>query len=158
MRAAAAKGLPLHPGGSRPDPEADVRHCGQCEKDVYLCHTPADNFAYGAQARCVAIPNHLFPRADNLRMGETSPEKVVLRKAVVDRGLAWWDDVARRETPLDARQLDAMRAHRAVLERAGSAYSPKLLALAQVAVRDGGVRCPIAGRRSPWTGSESWSI
>jgi len=126
-------------------PEADVRHCRQCDKDVYLCNTPADYFAHGAQARCVAIPDHLSPRVGNLRLGETSLDEVLLRKALVDRGLAWWDDVARRETPLDDREIDAMRAHRAVLEKAGSAYSPKLLALAQVAVRDGSVRCPHCG-------------
>jgi hypothetical protein len=126
-------------------PEADVRHCRQCDKDVYQCKTPQDYFAHGAQARCVAIPDHLSPRADSLRLGETSAEEVLLRKALVDRGLAWWEDVARREPPLDAGQIEAMRSHRAVLEKSGSAYSPKHLAFAQLAVRDGGVRCPHCG-------------
>jgi hypothetical protein len=40
-------------------PEADVRHCRECDRDVYLCLTPAEFVAQGELGRCVAIPKNL---------------------------------------------------------------------------------------------------
>ena len=45
-----------------PTPEADVRHCRECDRDVYLCRTPADFIAHGERGRCVAIPDDLSSR------------------------------------------------------------------------------------------------
>jgi hypothetical protein len=55
-------------------PEADVRHCRVCDRDVQLCRTPAEFVAHGERGRCVAIPDDLAP---GMHLGEPSPEVVL---------------------------------------------------------------------------------
>ena len=38
-------------------PVAEVRHCRECDRDVYLCRTPNDFVAHGERGHCVAIPD-----------------------------------------------------------------------------------------------------
>ena len=123
-------------------PEADVRHCRECDRDVHLCRTPADFIAHGERGRCVAIPDDLAP---GMHLVEPSPEVVLHDKARADQGTAWWEEVLRRQTDLSAEQIEAIRAARSDLDQFASLHSPEHLAVLRMAVRDGGVRCPRCG-------------
>ena len=127
--------------GLDPGPRADVRHCRECNRDVHFCRTPADFVHHGEQGHCVAIPDDLSPRYG---LGQPSPEEVLRRKALADQGVAWWEEVLRREPSLDAGQLEKIRDFRShLLEHA--TYRPGYLAIIRMAVRDGGVVCPHCG-------------
>jgi len=123
-------------------PQDEVRHCRECDRDVYRCRTPADFIAHGERGRCVAIPDDLSP---GMHLGEPSPEVVLHDKVRADQGMAWWEDVLLRQTSLDAEQIEVIRAARSDLDRFDSLYSPEHLAVLRMAVRDGGVRCPRCG-------------
>lgn len=126
-------------------PVADVRHCRECDRDVYLCRTPADFVAHGELGHCVAIPDDLLSPEPCLRLGHPSPESVLREKGLTDRGIAWWDEALLRQTALDAEKIKAIR--RAWVRHAESArhFSADHLAVLRIAVRDGGVRCPQCG-------------
>jgi hypothetical protein len=120
----------------------NVRHCPACDKHVYLCRTPADFVVHGEQGHCVAIPDDLSP---HLGLGEPSPEEVLRTKALVDRGLAWWDRVDGRRPALGPEQKEAVRASRESLARSIPSYSEEHLAILRLAVQSDGVRCPRCG-------------
>jgi len=123
-------------------PDADVRHCPSCDRDVYLCRKPADFVAHGERGRCVAIPDGLSP---GLGLGEPSPKEVLRAKASADRGAAWWEEVIGRRPSLSPEQMESVRAARKSLEGYNSLYSEEHLALLRLAVRSGGLRCPKCG-------------
>jgi hypothetical protein len=50
-------------------PVADVRHCRECDRDVYLCLTPAEFVTHGELGRCVAIPENLPPETPGESLG-----------------------------------------------------------------------------------------
>jgi hypothetical protein len=125
-----------------PTPQADVHHCRNCDQDVYLCRTPADFVSHGEQGRCVAIPDDLSP---SLMLGQSSPEEVLFRKELADRGASYWDEILLRQTNLGAEQIEKIRTERSRLEY-NRDYSPKYLEILRMAVRDGSVPCPRCGQ------------
>jgi hypothetical protein len=114
----------------------DVRHCRECDRDVYLSRTSPDSVGHGERGRCAAIPEKLSRVG---MKGEPSPEEVFRMKDLADRGLAWWREVLLRQTALDVQRVDKIRAIHEGLEMYASAYCPEHLAFVRRAMRDGGV-------------------
>jgi hypothetical protein len=125
--------------------EADVRHCRECDRDVYRCRTLADFVARGEQGHCLAITERHSASAHGLGLGMPDPKEVLIQKALADRGVAWLDEVLSRRTDLSAERLEEIRAERARLDEAANRHSPEHLAILRMAVRDGGVRCARCG-------------
>ncbi len=128
-------------------PVADVRHCRECARDVYLCRTPADFVAHGELGHCVAIPDDLSPQSHerSFGLGEPSVEEVLREKELLDRSVAWWDEALLRQTTLSAEKIEAIRTARKRLADSAPSMSPEHLAILTMAVRDGGIRCPRCG-------------
>jgi hypothetical protein len=129
-----------------PSRTADVRRCRKCDRDVYLCRTPADFVSHGEQGHCVAIPDDMSASPNLRQLGETSPEQVLIEKALVDRGLAW-EDLLLRKAGFDTDRIESIReARRRLAEHVLDNYSPEYIALLRMAARSGGVRCPRCGQ------------
>lgn len=125
--------------------DADVRHCPECDKDVYRCRTPADFVAHGEQGRCVAVPDDL---TQTLSLGEPEPAEVLRKNEAADRGQAWWAEVVDRQSSLGPEAMDRIRRERENL--AMDQCSGEHLAILKQAARLGGVFCPKCGHNMAW--------
>ncbi len=120
----------------------DVRHCRMCDKDVHLCRTPDDFVAHGEQGHCVAVPSNLGP---GHMLGEPTNERVLKDKEDYDRGMAWWNAVARRGTSLDNERMEHIRAEQEGLALHFLMENPEYLAIRRLAAKSDGARCPHCG-------------
>ena len=64
----------------------DVRHCGQCDSDVHLVHSPLDFEAKAAQGKCVSILAESPVGVREVIVGQ--PRRPFWRSAPVLLGLA----------------------------------------------------------------------
>jgi hypothetical protein len=124
---------------------AEVRHCRECDRDVYRCRTVADFITHGEHGHCLAITDETSAHVHGPGLGMPSPEAVLIWKALADRRAALLDEALSQPTALGAERIEELRAERARLEEEADRYSPEHLAVLRIAVRDGGVRCARCG-------------
>jgi hypothetical protein len=88
------------------DPSAApaVRHCMQCDQDVYLCTTPAQFIELAKRKECVALPASLHVPADAstkvLMLGRPAPWSYQLE----ENAAQFWSVIQKNVADLDAQE------------------------------------------------------
>lgn len=107
----------------------DIRYCGVCSQNVYLCETPREFVSQGNLGRCVGIrkevtPTEAFPRYFMGRRMAPTPESVKRGQQKSKRERDWWTGVLALNPTFNTEQIDETRARFKQIDEINARFKP----------------------------------
>ena len=88
----------------------DIRYCGVCHQDVFLCESAAEFVRQGEMGRCVAVGKQVRPGiAFAQYLGKPSRREVKQMEGDQRRVKAWWEAVFALNPMFNLKRMDELR-------------------------------------------------
>ena len=87
--------------------KSKIRHCSNCDQDVYLCETPSEFLENGNLGRCVAVSGLSLEGRELL--GDPSPESLRELEILWARKREWWREFVELNPPFNAPECEILR-------------------------------------------------
>ena len=86
----------------------DVRFCGVCNQNVYLCETPLEFVTQGNLGRCVAMPREVKPgqTTDPHSIGRVATSTVREWQQRCEHVKEWWTGVLANDPTFNTQEFD----------------------------------------------------